>query len=53
MFKIAGLDKLQKDLKDAERAIERLDGEITEIQFDPSDSSSISDAVRTMERSID
>lgn len=53
MFKITGLDKLQKDLRDAGRAIERLNREIAEIQFDPSDSSSVSAAVRTMECSID
>lgn len=53
MIKITGLDKLQKDLKDAGRALERLNGRIADLRFDPSDPASVNAAVRKMERAID
>jgi hypothetical protein len=53
MLKITGLDKLQKDLKDASRAMQGLNGQIAEVRFDPSDPTSVNAAVRTMERAVD
>lgn len=53
MFKIAGLDKLQRELKDAERALEGLDGELTTVRFDPDDPVSIEGAVCQVEQVID
>lgn len=53
MLKITGLDKLQKDLKDASRAMQGLNGRIAEVRFDPSDPTSVNAAVRTMERAVD
>ena len=52
-FGIEGLDKLQKQLEDASKAFETLDGEITTIQFDPSDQASVEAAIADMERAID
>lgn len=40
-FKIGGLDKLQKDLKDAERAFRSLDGMITTLRIDPNEPASV------------
>ena len=52
-FKIQGLDKLQKQLEEASKAFEALDGEITTIQFSPSDQASVEAAISDMERAID
>lgn len=52
-FGIQGLDKLQKQLEDASKVFEALDGEITTIQFDPNDQASIEAAIADMERAID
>jgi len=51
--KIEGLDKLQRDLKDAERALNALDGTIATLKFNPEDSQSVKNAVRQMETAID
>lgn len=53
MFKIEGLDKLQRQLKDAERAFQELDGELGSVTFDPHDPASIEHAVHEMTRMID
>lgn len=53
MFKIEGLDKLQKDLSNAKKALEELDGSFGSVSFDPSDPSSIDQAITGMERIID
>ncbi|MEM7006684.1 MAG: hypothetical protein AAF498_12460 [Pseudomonadota bacterium] len=53
MFKIDGLDKLQMQLKQAEKAFQELDGEIGKVSFDPDDPTSISGAIQSMERMID
>ena len=52
-FKITGLDKLQKDLKDAERALRSLDGAITTLRFDPDEPASVLSAIGQMENAID
>ncbi|MBE5221342.1 MULTISPECIES: hypothetical protein [Pectobacterium] len=53
MLKITGLDKLQKDLKEAERALGELDGELGIINFNPNDPSSIEAALQSVEQMID
>ena len=53
MFKITGLDKLSKELTNAQKALEALDGELGTIAFDPRDPSSIEAAIQEVERLID
>ncbi|AXR30911.1 TPA: hypothetical protein ACIJ20_005018 [Pseudomonas aeruginosa] len=53
MFKITGLDKFQKDLKDAQRVLSELDGELGVVNFDPSDPVSIESAIQSVNRLID
>lgn len=53
MFKITGLNKLQKNLKDAERALSELDGELGVVNFDPNDPASIEGAIQSINRMID
>jgi len=53
VFKITGLDKLQKDLKDAQRALSELDGELGGVNFDPNDPASIEGAIQSVSRMID
>ncbi|MBU8541770.1 gp58-like family protein [Falsiroseomonas tokyonensis] len=53
MIKITGLDKLQRELKDAQRAFQSLDGTIATLQFDPHDPASVQGAIRQMESAID
>lgn len=53
VFKIKGLDKLQKQLKDAERAFRSLDGPLKMIQFEPDQPASIFAAITQTENEID
>ncbi len=53
MFKVTGLDKLQKNLKDAQRALSELDGELGVVNFDPNDPASIEGAIQSVNRMID
>lgn len=53
MFKIEGLDKLQRDLKQAQDALGELDGQIGSVSFDPDDPGSIDLAIASMEKLID
>lgn len=50
---ITGLDKLQRDLADAQRAFQSLDGTIATLKFDPNDPASVNAGVRQMESAID
>ncbi len=52
-IKISGLDKLQRELKDAQRAFRSLDGTIATLKFDPNDRASVEAAIREMERAIE
>jgi hypothetical protein len=52
-MKIAGFDELQKQLAEAQRALERLDGDLTTVQFNPTDPSSIEAAIQKVEQIID
>lgn len=53
MFKIDGLDKLQKELEQAERAFKELDGDLGQVSFDSSDPASINSAIISMEKIVD
>lgn len=55
MFKveISGLDELQRSLSDASHALQKLDGEISTVKFNPHDPSSVEAAVVQMEQAID
>jgi len=50
---IKGLDKLQKTLSQAARALEETDGHIGDVKFDPNDPASIEHAIAQMEAMID
>ena len=52
-MKITGLDKLSRDLADAERALEGLDGELGTVSFNPSDPGSIEAAIEEVERLVE
>ncbi|MDI5936361.1 hypothetical protein [Halomonas kalidii] len=53
MLKITGLNKLQKELKEAEQALSQLDGELGVVNFDPDDPASIEAAIQSVIRIID
>ncbi len=53
MLKIEGLDKLQRQLSDATKALEGLDGEVVNVQFDAHDPESIEAAIRRATDEID
>jgi hypothetical protein len=52
-FSITGLDKLQRDLKDAQQAFASLDGTIATLRFDPHNQASVNAAIQQMESAID
>lgn len=52
-MKISGLDDLAKRMKELEKAISALDGEIGSVSFDPHDPQSIDIAIQKMESAID
>lgn len=53
MLKITGLDKLQKELKQAEQALNELDDELGALSFDPHEPTSIEAAIQSVNRMID
>ncbi|TCO82777.1 hypothetical protein EV699_104169 [Plasticicumulans lactativorans] len=46
MFKIDGLDKLTRQLEQAQQALEEFDGELGTVNFDPNDPASIEAAIQ-------
>ena len=52
-FEISGLDDLQRDLENAQRALRTLDGSIAQLEFNPDDPASVNGAIREMETAID
>lgn len=52
-LRIDGLDKLQRHLKEAEKAFTELDGEIAVLRFDPTDFTSVETAIADMEVALD
>lgn len=53
MFKIEGLDQLTRDLEQAQKAMEGIDGELGTVKFNPHDPASIDAAVQEVERLVD
>lgn len=53
MFKIEGLDKLTRQLEEAQQAIASLDGELGTVQFNPNDPASIEQAIQDVEHLVD
>lgn len=53
LVKISGLDGLTKQLKEAQKALAALDGQIGTVNFDPNDPGSIEAAIRQVELMID
>ncbi|HHR6443371.1 MAG: hypothetical protein LBE52_13905 [Providencia sp.] len=53
MLKVTGLDKLQKDLKVAQLALNELDGNLGTVHFDPQDPASIENAIQKINQIID
>ena len=53
MFKIEGLDKLQRELEEASKAFEGADGELGTVRFDPNDPGSIEAAISEINRLVD
>jgi len=52
-LKITGLDELQKQIDDAAKALQALDGELTAVRYNPNDPSSVEAAVVQIEQTID
>jgi DNA-binding FadR family transcriptional regulator len=52
-IEIAGLDKLQRELEEARRGLESLNGTIATLKYNPADSRGVQAAVRQMEAAID
>jgi hypothetical protein len=50
---IEGLDKLQRELAEAQKAFAEVDGELGSVSFDPESPASIEIAIITMEQLID
>lgn len=53
MFKIEGLDELQKELSEASKAMEEMDGELGSVSLNPHDPSSIEAAISRTNQMID
>ena len=52
-MKTTGLDALIRDMKELERAVGDLDGEIAHVTFDPHDPQSIEQAIQQLYTAID
>lgn len=53
MFKIEGLDQMQRELEEAQKAMEEIGGELGTVSFDPESPESIEAAITSMEQLID
>jgi hypothetical protein len=52
-MKIDGFDKLSRQLDEAQRALAALEGDLGQVEFDPSDPASIEQALQSMETMLD
>lgn len=52
-FEIKGLNKVTNDMKEFQKALSELDGEIGTVKFDPEDPGSIEVAIQDMEHIIE
>lgn len=53
MFKIKGLDTLQRTLREAQNALKAVEGELGTLTFDPHEPASIEAAIVESERLVD
>lgn len=53
MIKISGLDTLTRNLADAQKAFEALNGELGTVSFNPDDPGGIEAAIQELERLVD
>jgi hypothetical protein len=53
MFKITGLDQLTKQLDQAQAALNELEGDLGEVNFDPHDPGSIESAIQKVNGVLD
>lgn len=53
MLKITGLDKITRELDEAQKAIAEIDGKLGAVNFDPYDPINIEAAIQEMEEMID
>ena len=53
MLRIKGLDQLQRQLQEAQNALQEIDGEIGIVSFEPNDPGSIEAAINTINKLID
>lgn len=53
MLKITGIDKLTRELDDAQKALADLDGELGTVSFGPNDPASLEAAIQEVARIID
>lgn len=53
MLEITGLDSLVKELDDAQKALEAVNGELGTLTFNPSDPASIEGAIADAQRLVD
>jgi hypothetical protein len=53
MIKIEGLDKLQRDIGQAQKAMEAVEDGLGTVKFDPEDPASIEAAIQDMEKLVD
>ena len=49
----SGFDDLQRQLEEAERAAKALDGQLTNVSFDPDKPETVQAAIRQMEKAVD
>ena len=52
-IRITGLDKLTRELEDAQRALQNLNGSFGTISFDAADPASVDSALREIDRMVD
>ncbi|WP_439868579.1 hypothetical protein [Pseudomonas syringae] len=50
---LKGLDQFQRQLKEAEKVLKNLDGDLCTVNFDPNDPQSIEEAIQQVETVID
>jgi hypothetical protein len=53
MLKITGLDKLTRDLDQAQRAFKEIDGHLGQVNFKPSDPRSVEGAIQDVDKMVD
>lgn len=52
-IKITSLHNFQRQLEEAQRGVEALNGTVATLKFDPADPASVQQAIRQMEAAVD